>query len=285
MRNGNVLISGAGPAGMMLAYWLGRHGFSPTVVERAPAPRDGGQAVDVRGAAIEVAGRTGILDELRRARTGTRGMSYVNSTGKSLASMNAASGVIDAADVEIVRGDLVRILHHKATTDNVRVHLRRFHHRHLPECRQSGSHLRAGAITRVRPGSGCRRVALERARARLRPRIPVHPLPGPIPGDLHHPQRSRPRPLAADPRRSRQVRDHHQRPGEHRGQGDILLRLPTAGLRPSRHPAAAGHPRRRVQRRAMGSLTPAESDAQRPRLLLRLSQPDPHGRQPGSRTG
>ena len=118
MRNGNVLISGAGPAGMMLAYWLGRHGFSPTVVERAPAPRDGGQAVDVRGAAIEVAGRTGILDELRRARTGTRGMSYVNSTGKSLASMNAAFGVIDAADVEIVRGDLVRILH-KATTDNV----------------------------------------------------------------------------------------------------------------------------------------------------------------------
>ena len=118
MRNRNVLISGAGPAGMTLAYWLRRHGFSPTMVERAPAPRDGGQAVDVRGAAIEVAGRTGILDELRRARTGTRGMSYVSSTGKSLASMNAAFGVIDAADVEIVRGDLVRILH-EATRDDV----------------------------------------------------------------------------------------------------------------------------------------------------------------------
>ena len=101
MRNRNVLISGAGPAGMMLAYWLRRHGFSPTVVERAPAPRDGGQAVDVRGAAIEVAGRTGILDELRRARTGTRGMSYVNSTGKSLASMNAAFGVIDCGTTPI----------------------------------------------------------------------------------------------------------------------------------------------------------------------------------------
>ena len=32
--------------------------------------------------------------------------------------MNAAFGVIDAAGVEIVRGDLVRILH-KATRDNV----------------------------------------------------------------------------------------------------------------------------------------------------------------------
>jgi 2-polyprenyl-6-methoxyphenol hydroxylase-like FAD-dependent oxidoreductase len=111
-----VLISGAGPAGTTLAYWLRRHGFRPTVVECAPALRDGGQAVDVRGAAIEVAGRTGILDEFRRARTGTRGMSYVSSTGKRLASLNAAFGVIDATDVEIVRGDLARILH-QATSD------------------------------------------------------------------------------------------------------------------------------------------------------------------------
>jgi 2-polyprenyl-6-methoxyphenol hydroxylase-like FAD-dependent oxidoreductase len=118
MRNRNVLISGAGPAGTTLAYWLRRHGFRPSVVERAPALRDGGQAVDIRGAAIEVAGRTGILDEVRQARTGTRGMSYVSSAGKRLASMNAAFGVIDAADVEIIRGDLARILH-QATRDDV----------------------------------------------------------------------------------------------------------------------------------------------------------------------
>ena len=104
MRNRNVLISGACPAGTTLAYWLRRHGFRPSVVERAPALRDGGQAVDIRGAAIEVAGRTGILDEVRQARTGTRGMSYVSSAGKRLASMNAAFGMIDAADVEIIRG-------------------------------------------------------------------------------------------------------------------------------------------------------------------------------------
>ena len=52
----------------------------------------------------------------RQAHTGTRGMSYVSSTGKRLASLNAAFGVIDAADVEIVRGDLARILH-QATSD------------------------------------------------------------------------------------------------------------------------------------------------------------------------
>ena len=100
-----------GAGGLTLAYWLSRHGFCPTVVERAPAPRDGGQAVDIRGAAIDVASRAGILDALRQARTGTRGMTYVSATGKHLASMNAAFGVVDAADVEIVRGDLAGILH------------------------------------------------------------------------------------------------------------------------------------------------------------------------------
>jgi 2-polyprenyl-6-methoxyphenol hydroxylase-like FAD-dependent oxidoreductase len=117
VRNKDVLISGAGVAGQALAYWLRRLGFTPVVVERAPAPRDGGQAVDLRGAAIEVARRTGILDAARAARTGTRGTSYVNSAGKRLASLNGAFGVIDARDVEIVRGDLVSILYEAARND------------------------------------------------------------------------------------------------------------------------------------------------------------------------
>ena len=81
----NVLISGAGLAAPTLAYWLSRHGFSPTVVERAPALRDEGQAVDIRGAAIGVASRSGILGGLRQARTGTRGMTYASATGRHLA--------------------------------------------------------------------------------------------------------------------------------------------------------------------------------------------------------
>jgi 2-polyprenyl-6-methoxyphenol hydroxylase-like FAD-dependent oxidoreductase len=117
MRNRDVLISGAGVAGLALAYWLRRLGFTPVVVERASAPRDGGQAVDLRGAAIEVARRTGILDAARAARTGTRGMSYVNSAGKRLASIDGAFGVIDPADVEIVRGDLVSILYQAVRND------------------------------------------------------------------------------------------------------------------------------------------------------------------------
>jgi 2-polyprenyl-6-methoxyphenol hydroxylase-like FAD-dependent oxidoreductase len=117
VRNKDVLISGAGVAGQALAIWLRRFGFTPVVVERASAPRDGGQAVDLRGAAIEVARRTGILDAARAERTGTRGMSYVSSAGKRLASLDGAFGVIDPEDVEIVRGDLVRILYEAASND------------------------------------------------------------------------------------------------------------------------------------------------------------------------
>jgi 2-polyprenyl-6-methoxyphenol hydroxylase-like FAD-dependent oxidoreductase len=117
VRDEDVLISGAGVAGLALAFLLRRLGFEPVVVERAPAPRDGGQAVDLRGAAIEVAQRMGILEAVRAARTGTRGMSYVDAAGNRLASANGAFGVIDPEDVEIVRGDLVNILHDVAKDD------------------------------------------------------------------------------------------------------------------------------------------------------------------------
>jgi 2-polyprenyl-6-methoxyphenol hydroxylase-like FAD-dependent oxidoreductase len=115
-----VLISGASVAGPALAYWLGRYGFEPTVVERAPAVREGGQAIDLRGAAREVVGRMGIMEEVRRAHTGARGMAIVDGTGRRLASMGAdllgdSGGAI--AEIEILRGDLVRVLYEATRHD------------------------------------------------------------------------------------------------------------------------------------------------------------------------
>ena len=75
MKNQTILISGASIAGPTLAYWLKRHGFTPTVVERAPEPRYGGYKVDIRGAALDVAQRMDILAEVRKASTGMRGAS------------------------------------------------------------------------------------------------------------------------------------------------------------------------------------------------------------------
>ncbi|MGW4424360.1 FAD-dependent monooxygenase [Streptosporangium sp. NPDC004631] len=83
LKNKDILISGAGVAGPALAYWLHRHGFTPTVVERTPALRDGGYAVDFRGEAhLTVLDRMGILADVERERTNMGAMSYVNSTGK-----------------------------------------------------------------------------------------------------------------------------------------------------------------------------------------------------------
>ena len=58
-----------------LAYWLGRFGFRPTVVERSPAARTGGQAVDVRGGAIDVVEAMGLYDQAHDLRTRMRGSS------------------------------------------------------------------------------------------------------------------------------------------------------------------------------------------------------------------
>ncbi|MEV4107080.1 FAD-dependent monooxygenase [Nonomuraea sp. NPDC049695] len=115
MKSLNVLISGASVAGPALAYWLHRHGFNATIVERAPALRDGGYAVDFRGEVhLSILRSMGILADLERARTGMGSMAYVNSAGKVQAKMPAD---LFAGDIEILRGDLVRILY-DATKDH-----------------------------------------------------------------------------------------------------------------------------------------------------------------------
>src|SRR5215207_5264600 len=88
-KNSDILISGASVAGPALAYWLRRYGFNPTVVERAPALREGGYKVDIRGAAVAAAERMGLLAELRHASTDMRGASFVNQAGRRLATMDA----------------------------------------------------------------------------------------------------------------------------------------------------------------------------------------------------
>jgi 2-polyprenyl-6-methoxyphenol hydroxylase-like FAD-dependent oxidoreductase len=114
MKNRNVLISGASVAGPALAYWLRRYGFNPTVVERAPAPRDGGYAVDFRGASLEVLDRMGILDEVRQRATNMGDMEYVNSAGKRVGS---TPPVVFSGELEVLRGDLVAILYEHTRHD------------------------------------------------------------------------------------------------------------------------------------------------------------------------
>jgi 2-polyprenyl-6-methoxyphenol hydroxylase-like FAD-dependent oxidoreductase len=117
----SVLVSGAGIAGPAMAYWLRRSGFSVTVVERAPGPRVGGQAVDVRGVALDVVDRMGLGELVRAARTRMRGMSMVDGAGNELFRSEESTfsgGRLDSEDVELLREDLVAMVH-RATRDEV----------------------------------------------------------------------------------------------------------------------------------------------------------------------
>ncbi|QUH04614.1 FAD-dependent monooxygenase [Saccharopolyspora erythraea] len=120
MDNTDVLISGASVAGPALAHWLRAHGFNPTVVERAPAPREGGYGVDVRGAAVDVVERMGVLAQVRGSGIDMRGITYVDGSNRPLAEISTEQfdGRGNGRDLEIMRGALSRILH-DATADGV----------------------------------------------------------------------------------------------------------------------------------------------------------------------
>jgi 2-polyprenyl-6-methoxyphenol hydroxylase-like FAD-dependent oxidoreductase len=114
----DVLISGAGLAGPALAHQLHRHGFRPTVVERAPALRDGGYKVDIRGAATEVLKRMGLFAAVRAVDTGMRHVTYVRRDGRRIARLDADLLMGRRGDdLEVMRTDLTRILYDATAGD------------------------------------------------------------------------------------------------------------------------------------------------------------------------
>lgn len=113
MNERRVLISGASIAGLACAYWLRKHGFSVTIVEIAPSPRPGGQAVDLRGAGRTVIDRMGLLNGARAIGLEQAGMSWVDALGQTRAAMptDAFGGEGFISEIEILRGDLVDLLY------------------------------------------------------------------------------------------------------------------------------------------------------------------------------
>ncbi len=107
----NVLISGAGPAGLTAAYWLRRYGLSPTIVERAPSLVVGGYKIDVRGAALQVLRLMGVHDAVVAAQTDMQGAMLVDKEGRVIKRMSGDDfGHRVGGDLEVVRGTLCQIL-------------------------------------------------------------------------------------------------------------------------------------------------------------------------------
>ncbi|GLQ52600.1 FAD-dependent monooxygenase [Dyella flava] len=109
----SILISGAGVTGLALAYWLDRAGFTVTIVERSPGFRRGGQAVDVRGVALDIIKAMGLHQDAEALRTRSRGMSILDANCQEVdrtEERTYSAGRLDSSDIEIFRDDLCELL-------------------------------------------------------------------------------------------------------------------------------------------------------------------------------
>lgn len=114
-----VLVSGASIAGPTVAYWLNRYGYEVTVVERAPAPRSGGYPIDIRGTALGVVERMGLLPRLREAHIEMERMTFYEGEGDVVATLRPQSvtGGVAGRDLEVRRGDLTDALYGSVRDD------------------------------------------------------------------------------------------------------------------------------------------------------------------------
>lgn len=109
----SILICGAGIAGPALAYWLNRYGFEPTLIERAPAFRDGGYMIDVWGLGYDLVAMYGLLDSARERAYFFDRLKFVDEQGRELAGFGGDifRAVVAGKFFSIPRGDLARTLY------------------------------------------------------------------------------------------------------------------------------------------------------------------------------
>lgn len=122
MGERHVVVSGASIAGLSVAYWMRRLGWQVTVIERAPAFRDGGQNVDVRGVAREVLDRMGLFGAVKRQNTTETGTVFVDADGRVTAELPSDGPDGATAELEVLRGDLARTIHDHLPPGVVSIH-------------------------------------------------------------------------------------------------------------------------------------------------------------------
>lgn len=123
----NILIVGCSIAGPALASFLQLAPFPPgqrpkiTVLERAPAVRNQGQNVDIRGVGVALLQRLGIEQVVKASTTGEAGVQWVTSAGKVWAELGSANDGETGrhnptSDIEILRGRMAQILWRRSHT-------------------------------------------------------------------------------------------------------------------------------------------------------------------------
>jgi len=113
MDNKNILISGAGIAGTTLAFWLKKFGFNPTIIERSPALREGGHAIDFMGAGFDVAEKMGIIPALKSVDINFSKLVFVDNNNEERGSMNyqKIKNFLNGRAFTLFRSDLAKVIY------------------------------------------------------------------------------------------------------------------------------------------------------------------------------
>ncbi|MFC3052840.1 FAD-dependent monooxygenase [Kordiimonas pumila] len=114
-----VLISGASITGPTLGFWLHKYGFDVTIIERSDSIRMGGYPIDVRGTAIDVIERMGLLPALQKEHIQSRLITFIGATDKIIGEVDYETlAGAEGRDVELPRGRMSSLLY-DATRDNI----------------------------------------------------------------------------------------------------------------------------------------------------------------------
>lgn len=111
--NTNILISGAGIAGLTLAYWLQKFGFNPVIIEKRPNLCDEGYMIDFYGSGFDVAEKMDLLEPLRARHYPIPKLELVDDHGKTRAALDIEKfrKLLNYRHFNFTRGDLETVLY------------------------------------------------------------------------------------------------------------------------------------------------------------------------------
>lgn len=117
-----AVIIGAGIAGLATALRLRQAGWSPLVVERAPARRTGGYTVTFAGIGYDAAERMGILGDLAARHITPDAMNYLKPSGALRFSVPGPTvrAMLGTRALNLMRGDIEDVLY-RAVAANVEI--------------------------------------------------------------------------------------------------------------------------------------------------------------------
>lgn len=108
-----ALVSGASIAGLTMAYWLNHYGYKVTVVEISAGLKMGGSPIDIRGDALNVIERMGVLEKCKVVGLMTT-IQFVNAQDECIGTLKGLGKDDSGKDIELHRNHLIQIIREAA---------------------------------------------------------------------------------------------------------------------------------------------------------------------------